>query len=212
MSDLIDRLFGNYIALVAVWTIGPLILWTIRKRNKKKLDLEKRGNRPVSSPQAPPHDEVTRAGVMAMAAVERKEVVPGFRDVRWGESPKPEMTLNHSDGDEKLFIRPGDDLTMDGAPLKSIHYSYHRDRLQAVMIEMKIAQAEMVFKAICARWGMPKQPNLRQARFFWMDLLAGMDSTQAVFEKNHMAGKASFIISSKQMKEIRQREDTAAAG
>jgi hypothetical protein len=198
------RIMGSPWALVAVWTLGPLLLWFIfKKKEPKGPDIK----RTSATHQAPPsqHLHKTNAGVTPLPA-ERHEVTPGFRDYKWGDSPKPGMAVVHQEGEEILYARREDELVLDAVPLTSINYSFHRDRLQAVMIDMPLASGDTVFKERCAKWGMPKQPSLRQPRFFWLDMLTGMDSTQAVFEKHGMGGKASLIISSKYLKETRERE------
>ena len=197
------RVMGSPWALVAVWTIGPLLLWAIFK-NKEPKDP---GITRSSATHQPPSPQKTNPAVTPLST-ERREVTPGFRDYKWGDSPKPGMAIVHEEGEEKLYARPEDDLNLDGVTLKAIHYSFHRNRLQAVMIDLPIASADAVFKGRCSKWGIPKQPNPRQPKFFWPDMLAGMDSTQAVFEKNAMAGKASLIISSRYLKETRERAAT----
>jgi hypothetical protein len=184
--------------LVLVLTVGPLLLWWIQKRAKRRAeDSGKRGGKLVAA----------RTGTVAPAG--RREVVPGFRDVRWGDSPLPEMIVVHQNAEEKLFSRRGDELMLDGAPVSSIMYSFHRDRLQAVMIDMPLGSGDRVLKGRSESWGVPRQPNLSQPRYFWLDLLAGMDATQAVLERNPVTTKSSLIISSKYIKEIRDRERAA---
>ena len=203
------RVMGSPWALAAVWTIGPLLLWLIFKKKKPEESVVKGASGAQRAQHAQhAHPQKPNPGGTPLSA-ERREVVPGFRDFRWGESPKPGMAVVHQEGEEILYSRAEDELLLDGVPLNAIHYSFHRDRLQAVMIDLPLTSADAVFKERCAKWGMPKQPNLRQPRFFWMDMLSGMDSTQAVFEKTPAAGKASLIISGKFMKETRERERNA---
>lgn len=185
--------------LVLALIVGPLILWWINKRAKEReAGAGKGGARPAAA----------KSGKAAPGS--HREVFPGFRDVRWGDSPLPEMTVVHENDDEKLCSRRGDELMLDGAPLSSITYSFHRDRLQAVMIDMSLGSGDRVLKGRSEGWGVPRQPNPSQARYFWLDLLAGMDATQAVLERNPAEAKSSLIISSKYIKEIRDRERQAA--
>jgi hypothetical protein len=179
--------------LILVLVTGPLLVWWTMKRSKEP---GKEGGKAAS-----------RRERGAPAA--REEVVPGFRDVRWGESPLPAMTVVHQDADEKLYSRDGEDLMLDGAVLSSIMYSYHRDRLQAVMIDMPLGAGDRVLKGRIVKWGSPRQPNPAQARYYWMDLLSGMDATQAVLERSPSTGKSSLVISSKYIKESRDRERAA---
>ena len=196
------RVMGSPWALAVVWTVGPLLLWMIFKKNKPVEPNSKSSSPAQPAPQHNPSKTNPGTG-------ERREITPGFRDYKWGESPKPGMAVVHQEGEEVLYSRPEDELMLDGVPLNSIHYSFHRERLQAVMIDIPIASADAIFKERCSKWGMPKQPNLRQPRFFWLEMLSGMDSTQAVLEKTAAAGNASLIISSKYLKETRDRERNA---
>ena len=185
--------------LVFVLIVGPLLLWWIRKRAKERdVGAGKGGARPAAA----------RSGKVAPGG--HREVFPGFRDVRWGDSPHAEMIVVHQDAEEKLCSRRGDELMLDGAPLNSITYSFHRDRLQAVMIDMPLGSGDRVLKGRSEGWGTPRQPDLSHPRYFWLDLLAGMDATQAVLERNPAAAKSSLIVSSKYIKEIRDRESQAA--
>lgn len=206
---MIERFLGSTWTLVAAWILGPLVLiWMVRRRVKEN----RRAAGPKASADVTPSAAKRGSAVMpAPATAERREITPGFRDARWEEGPKPDMTVFHDDGEEKLYSRANEELSLDGAELSQILYSFHRDRLQAVMIEMPLGSADAVFRGRCAVWGTPKQPNPRQHKYFWLDLLAGMDATQAVFERNAMAGKASLVISSKGMQETRERERATAS-
>jgi hypothetical protein len=187
--------------LIVVLVSGPLILWWTLKGSKQGANGKgKERGRPV-----PP-------GALKPAPGGRHEVVPGFRDARWGDGPLPDMTVVHEAGDEKLYARPGEEMMLDGAPLNSIMYSFHRNRLQAVMIDMPLGSGERVLKGRTEGWGIPRQPNLSQPRYFWLDLLGGMDATQAVLERSPATSKSSLIISSKYLKETRDRERAAPLG
>jgi hypothetical protein len=195
---MIIRILSSPWTLAFVLITGPLILWWIKKRAKEReAGAGKGGARPAAA----------RRGKVPVAG--RREVIPGFRDVRWGDGPLPDMTVVHQDADEKLCSRRGDELMLDGAPLNSITYSFNRDRLQAVMIDMPLGSGDRVLKGRSEGWGVPRQPNPSQTRYFWLDLLAGMDATQAVLERNPAEAKSSLIISSKYIKEIRDRERAA---
>ena len=181
--------------------LGPAVLWWLSRKSKSRSGdgTKARKTAPASKDQA------------ASRAAAPRAVVPGFRDVRWGEAPLPEMSVVHETGNEKLTSRRGDELIVDGAPVNSIMYSYHRDRLLAVMIEMPLHSGEKVLRGRSAEWGNPRQPNAAQARFFWLDLLGGMDATQAVLDRNAHTGKSSLVISSKYIKEMRDREKASAS-
>lgn len=190
------RILANPWTLAVVMTLGPALLWWLSRRSKAPS-----GGAKKPRPTAAAAKEKSQA----------RSVVPGFRDVRWGEPPLPEMTVVHEMGDEKLYSRRADELIVDGAAVNSIMYSYHRDRLLAVMIEMPLGSGDRVLRGRSAEWGQPRQPNAGQARFFWLDLLGGMDATQAVLDRNAQTAKSSLIISSKYIKEQRDKEKAAAS-
>ena len=192
---LIESFLGNPWTLAAVLIACLPLLWWMLKRGRSPAGAGGPAARPASPKGAVRH-----------------EVVPGFRDVRWGSAPLPEMTVVHQDGDEKLCSRSGDELVLDGAGLNSILYSFHRNRLQAVMIDMPLGSGERVLKGRTAGWGPPRQPNPAVGRYYWLDLLGGMDATQAVLERSPATSKSSLIISSKHVKESRDRERAAGPG
>jgi hypothetical protein len=196
VTTLMDILESPW-TLVFVMITGPLLLWWTVKRSNAG-----RASKGKGRPDAAKSGTAVPAG--------RREVVPGFRDVRWGESPLPDMVVVHQASEEKLCSRRGDELMLDGAPLNSILYSFHKDRLQAVMIDMPLGSGDRVLRGRTAGWGVPRQPNLSHTRYFWLDLLDGMDATQAVLERNHATAKSSLIISSKYIKESRDRERAAS--
>ena len=194
-EPMIMRILESPWTLILVLVTGPLLVWWTMKRSKEAGQQGGKGSPRRNEPAAP-------AG--------RGEVVPGFRDVRWGDGPLPAMTVAHQDADEKLCSRRGEELTLDGAVLNSIMYSYHRDRLQAVMIDMPLGAADRVLRGRTANWGPPRQPNPAQARYYWMDLLSGLEATQAVLERSPSTGRSSLVISSKHIKETRERERASA--
>jgi hypothetical protein len=184
--------------LLVVVIVGPLLLWWTLKRIKGSAAGTAKGS---GKPGSPKGSKSAPAG--------HREVVPGFRDARWGDGPLPDMTVVHEAGDEKLTTRPGEEMMLDGAPLNSIMYSFHRDRLQAVMIDMPLGSGVRVLKGRTEGWGAPRQPDPSHPRYFWLDLLGGMDATQAVLERSPASSKSSLIISSKYLKETRDRERAA---
>jgi len=192
------RFLGSTYALIAIWIVGPLLLWWIWKRSRNSSLGERK------TPLAPAAATLRDAGDRG----KHETAVPGFRDLRWGDAPPDGMTLVHEDGDEKLFSRSSDVLALDGTPVGSILYSFHRSQLAAVRIDMPLGAGERVFRSRCAVWGTPKQPAIDQERYFWLDLFGGSNATQAVFEKSTASAKAALTIS-RRTQEPRERGRTA---
>ncbi len=202
---MIARILGSTWALVLGLTLGPLLLYLIRKKSIERARREMEGD----SARVPQPSQKAKEHAAAPPPAGPREATPGFRDLRWGDAPLPDMTLVHDGGDEQLFTRPTDELLFDSAPLTSILYSFHRNRLQAVMVEMPLGSGERVFNGRCAAWGTPKQ--ISPARYFWAFFTGGMDATQAVYERTPATAKAALIITSKYIQETREREKAAAA-
>jgi hypothetical protein len=61
----------------------------------------------------------------------------GFRDVTFGDPPTSDMVLKEDAGDAKYYIRPRDDLSLDGAQLQSIAYGYYKGRCKWLVLATK---------------------------------------------------------------------------
>jgi hypothetical protein len=107
------------------------------------------------------------------------------------------MAVYHDGADEKLFVRRGDSLLYAGAQVKAILYAFKRGQLQAVMIEMPHASADTVRRSLAQQWGKPIQPKPAVAKFFWSEILSGIDAMQAVLEDSPLNHYATLVISSK---------------
>ena len=83
----------------------------------------------------------------------------GFREMKWGEAPRPGMILLEETGDDRHCMLAGDDLEFGGAALERIIYKYFQKRLAEVQIEIPPASADAVFRHLAAEWGKPQQPN-----------------------------------------------------
>jgi len=211
--DMLIRILGNTWTLVAVWVLGPVILYVLHRRNKAKEQEATRApmkTAPSSAPATADGENTrsgkTRPGVPMpgeepVTGYEIKEIPSGFRGLKWGEAPVEGMNVVHDEGNDKLMARASDELKIENVPINSVLYSFNLDRLQGVMIDMPILSADPLFKILQSQWGQPKQPNPRQPKFYWLSRLQGMEATQAVFEKNHIAQKASLILSSKAIQE-----------
>ncbi len=143
-----------------------------------------------------------RSGVAAPA--KRRRIAPGYRGLKWGEAPRAEMVLYHDSLVEKLYTRRGEKLVLGAAPVKSVLYSYHLGRLEAVMIEVGRRHAAEALAHLVAEWGEPRFLGMPGARKrYWKDLGKGADAMQAVFDDVSAAPLASLVISSKAVVEQR---------
>jgi hypothetical protein len=128
----------------------------------------------------------------------RRRLAPGYRGLKWGEAPRTEMVLYHDGLVEKLYTRQGEKLTLGAAPVKSVLYSYHLGRLQAVMIEIQRRSAPEALAHLVAEWGQPRFLGVPGARkSYWKDLGKGADAMQAIFDDVSAPPLASLVVSSK---------------
>src|SRR5437016_4414402 len=134
------RFLGNTWTLVAVWVLGPVLLFVLHRRNKAKEEEATRapGSSASSSAPASSDNEGTRSGKTRpglpaeepMTGYEIREIPSGFRGIKWGDPPVDGMSVVHDEGNDKLMSRASDDLKIEGVPLTSVLYSFHAERLQ----------------------------------------------------------------------------------
>ncbi len=122
---------------------------------------------------------------------------PGFREMKWGEAPRPGMTFLEENGPDRFFLIDGDDLSLGGAPVDRIIYKFWKKRLSEVKIEIPPASAEPVFKHLQAEWGKPDRPNRFIEDYFWRNDKQGVDATSAFFSKNPKTRAALLLIQSR---------------
>lgn len=179
-TEVLVRVLEDPIFQVLAFALGPFAFWKIVRANKARHAVK--GKR---------------------ASARGKKIEPGFRGLRWGQDPTPDMALYHDGLVEKLYTRPADALRFGKAPLKSIVYSFHLGRLQAVMIEVPRGAAPEVLDALTADWGKPRTLPSATPKRYWNDLGTGADAMQAIFDEAPYARYASLILSSKLMAEQR---------
>jgi hypothetical protein len=78
----------------------------------------------------------------------------GFRDLKFGDPPRAEMVLKEESGDSKYYARPTDDLSIGGAHLSQLVYSFYKNRLQAVRMTTKgIVNAQALLEVLRHKHG-----------------------------------------------------------
>jgi len=122
---------------------------------------------------------------------------PGFREMKWGDAPRPGMTLLEETGDDRFFTIPGDDLEIGGAELTRIIYKYFQNRLSEVQVEIPPASADPVFRHLTAEWGKPDRPNRFIEDYGWSNEKQGIEGTAASFSKNPNTRAAVLQIQSR---------------
>jgi hypothetical protein len=171
-------LLGDPLLQIVTFVFGTAVLVRLARRNRARKQQAEEQRRAIGAG--------TFSGIRS-----------GFRDLKWGEPPRPDMTVYHDGADEKLFVRRRDALVYAGAPLKAVLYAYKRNQLQAVMLEMPHASADDVRRALVNQWGRPLRPNPAVVKDFWPEILSGVDAMQAVLEDSPMNHYATLVISSK---------------
>lgn len=149
---------------------------------------------------------------MTWFGTKRAEFKAGFRDVRWGDPPAPGMSVLKKNGDETLCMRANDSLRVGEGRLASINYKFWRGRLHGVVLEIAAGSLLPVLKAVQQVYGKPTQPNPMKPRYYWMELGAGADATQAMLEADPGKQSGTLIIFSKVLVDRREAEEPAAPG
>lgn len=127
---------------------------------------------------------------------EERGLRPGFRDLKWGDPPKKEMTVLDDTGEDRFCLLPNDDLTVNGAPVDRIVYKFWQGRLAEVLVEIPPVTADAVFKTLVAEWGKPDRPNTFIDDYFWKNKKLGVEETAAAFSKNPGTKAATLTIAS----------------
>jgi hypothetical protein len=121
----------------------------------------------------------------------------GFREMRWGEAPRPGMALLEETGDDRFFTLPGENLDIAGAPLDRIIYKYWQNRLAEVQIEIPPASVDPVFRQVSSEWGKPDRPNRFIDDYNWQNDKQGIEGTSAFLSRNPNTRAAILLIQSR---------------
>jgi hypothetical protein len=106
------------------------------------------------------------------------------------------MELYHDGRVEKLYKRRGETPMLGASPLRSVVYSYHRNRLQAVMLEVPRKSAADVLATAVREWGAPGSIGGAGARRRYWNVGAGASAIQAVFDESPSSPLASLVVTS----------------
>jgi hypothetical protein len=132
-------------------------------------------------------------------------IVPGFRDLRWGQPPIEGMTKVHQGNEDALYSRENDVLRVGPAVANSILYGFFRDRFQAVMLDFPLGSFESLAKHIASEWGAPRVSK-DGFKVVWQGLLAGDEATNAVLEKRVETKTSKLLITSASIQAEREKE------
>jgi hypothetical protein len=124
----------------------------------------------------------------------------GFRDLKWGDQPPPEMDVLDEQGEQKSCQLPKDDLTWSGAPVDRIVYQFWSNRFSDVTIEIPTASADKILKDLNDGWGRPEQPNKFIEDFVWRNKALGPEATEALYTRNPNTRAATLTICSSYIK------------
>ncbi len=138
-------------------------------------------------------------GMFGGTRKDERGLKPGFREMRWGEAPRPEMKLLDETGPDRFFMLASDDLTLGGAPVDRIIYKYWQNRLSEVQIEIPPGSVDAIFRHLQADWGKPDRPNRFIEDYFWQNDKQGVEATSASFVKNPNTRAVILLIQSRYM-------------
>jgi hypothetical protein len=121
---------------------------------------------------------------------------PGFRDLRWGDPPKPTMEVLDEQGPEKFCYIPNDDKTWGESSVDKIVYQFWNNRFSDVVLEIPTSSADRVLKDLNDGWGKPQQPNQFIEDFVWRNKALGPDATEGLYTRNPSTRAATLTIRS----------------
>ena len=187
---------GQTWVLVATFLIGPTILFLIFRRHsrvERDAKLPAAAARPAGTPKSTP---VAAAPSQPERDGARTGLGSGFRGLKWGQPPVEGMTVVHEDGETQFLVRPSDDPRIGNVHISSAAYSFHLNRLAAVVIELPISGFELLTRHFTTEWGPPRSSPDR-SKHVWTDPGTGPEASQAVLEKKPDSRTARLVLSSR---------------
>jgi hypothetical protein len=178
--------------LVAVWIIGPAILIAIHRRNKARLEAKVASPAEVSRMAAASRNE--RESAETQVPEIRPDVIPGFRDLKWGDAPPPSMEVVSKNGDESVCTRHGELLRVEDVPVETINYIFSGGHFSAVRVDAPLHAADPLFRALSRRWGAPDTQDPKALKQQWVHLVSGPMATAAVLEKNPVSHRTTLFL------------------
>lgn len=95
----------------------------------------------------------------------------GFRDIKWGDIPKKEMTMSKYDATtniKKYYIQ-NEKLSVGDAQINAISYWYYDNKFMGVFIQYdKINNFSSLKSTLEAKFGTPYRPNRFMDDYMWM--------------------------------------------
>jgi hypothetical protein len=134
---------------------------------------------------------------MALFGTGKIAFQPGFRDLKWGDAPTAQMTVDFEDGDDKGCLRASDKMEIEGAAVTEIKYFFYRNRLNAVLIAIAAGGVPSVFETFKAMMGPPTaQPNPYIFEYHWTRIGEGKEATSALLKQNSVTFSGMAQLSS----------------
>jgi len=120
----------------------------------------------------------------------------GFRGLEWGSAlPKSDMVYLRTDpsyGGVKLYKRPSDKLSIGGAKLSAVIYSYWQGKFCSVRIGCEGYENFAALKEACfAQYGSGYQPNEYIQEYYWFGTVSSV-----LLEYSRITEKAALWIQS----------------
>lgn len=134
----------------------------------------------------------------------------GFRGIAW-QTPfaanAAEMTLLDKSGDDKLFVRKGDKMSIGAASLDKLQYAYWRDMFSGVYLGTKgSANKNALIDAFKAQFGTPRKPNEYLDKYLWKG-----ETTIISLDCNSITNDCTALIISKALFDKRNEVAEQAA-
>lgn len=186
------EIFGSPWALIAVWIVGPAILFALHRRNERRAAAASS----PAGPGAPASPAVPKRSDTAVTKVPAQplDVTSGFRGIRWGDPPPAAFARVEGSGDEETYERPGEPRRVEDVPVETIRYVFTGGHLSAVKIDASLHLADRLLKALTERWGDPEPSDARARKHQWARLAGGAKATAAWLERNPVAQRATLWI------------------
>ena len=194
---MLEGILSNPWVAAAAFIIGPAILFWLRWRQKQPAKGTARPTVDASRVAANPKPAPAAAGAPAPEKpVARNPLGPGYGGLKWGEPPTPGMQLVHEEGDTRFLALSSDDLVLGNVHLSSVAFSFRRDRLEAVVIDLPAGGFELLTRHLISEWG-PPRTSADRTKHVWTDPGNGPEDSQAVLEKRVESRTARLVLSSR---------------
>jgi hypothetical protein len=93
----------------------------------------------------------------------------GFRDLTFGDPPPEGMLPTEEDGDRRVYVRPDDELTIGGAHMRRMTYTFYKDRFAAVRLHTTtLADGRALLAVLQQAFGPGMKDDPKRERYTWV--------------------------------------------